>query len=278
MSALWTQMANLHHTRAYHPQSNGLVERHLKASLLPRLSGPDRADELLCVLLGIRTAPKEDQQPSAAAMVYGALLSLLGEIFGPDTDTTATDKNLLADLCRRLASQAPSPLARHGIQSFQLSKVLDSAQFIFVRRGPQGAPLQRLYEGPYKVLHRSGRTFTLDVGGERGTFYSGPPEGSPSGLITASADGRAQALGLAAKATGRVAGSGKGCVVAHILMANRPHLYHHVAGTPWGNGAVRGFSLTLTSLPACTLGSDYDITMHQVTELMLPLKGRAEYE
>ncbi|XP_069796568.1 uncharacterized protein [Narcine bancroftii] len=126
----------LHHTTAYHPQSNGLVERfhnYLKAS----------HDQVLpWVLLGIRTAPKEDLQASAVEIVYGTPLSLSGEFFGPDPDITATDKNLLADLGRRLASLAPPPTACHGTQPFQLPKELNSAQFIFMWRGPQAASLQ----------------------------------------------------------------------------------------------------------------------------------------
>ncbi|XP_069781620.1 DNA damage-inducible transcript 4-like protein isoform X2 [Narcine bancroftii] len=43
---------------------------------MARLSGPDWADKLSWVLLGIRTAPKEDLQASAAEMVYGTPLSL----------------------------------------------------------------------------------------------------------------------------------------------------------------------------------------------------------
>ncbi|XP_069778961.1 uncharacterized protein [Narcine bancroftii] len=112
----------IHHTTAYYPQSNRLVEtfhRHLKASLMARLSGPDWADKLPRVLIGIRTAPKEDLQASAAEMVYGAPLSLLGEFFGPDPDTTATVKNLLADLRRQLASLAhPSPQHAMGPSHF----------------------------------------------------------------------------------------------------------------------------------------------------------------
>ncbi|XP_069741055.1 uncharacterized protein [Narcine bancroftii] len=65
-SALWTQMVKLlgvklHHTTAYHPQTNRLVERfhrHLKASLMARLSGLEWVDELPWVLLGIRMIPR----------------------------------------------------------------------------------------------------------------------------------------------------------------------------------------------------------------------------
>ncbi|XP_069766643.1 cytochrome P450 2D26-like [Narcine bancroftii] len=57
-------------------------------------------------------------------------------------------------------------------------------------------------------------------------------------------------------------------------MANWPRLYRHVAGQPLEYGIVRGFFLTPASLPAHDLGRDYDVTLHQVTELMLPLKRK----
>ena len=65
-SALWTEIAHqlgiqIHRTTAYHPQSNGLVERFhrtLKAALKARLQGPRWTDELPWVLLGLRTVPK----------------------------------------------------------------------------------------------------------------------------------------------------------------------------------------------------------------------------
>ncbi|XP_069773394.1 uncharacterized protein [Narcine bancroftii] len=38
---------------------------------------------------------------------------------------------------------------------------------------------------------------------------------------------------------------------------------------------LSGFYPCLISCPSCAWGSDYDVTMHKVTELMLPLKGHA---
>jgi transposase InsO family protein len=66
-SQLWMSISRLlgtqhHHTTAYHPQSNGLVERfhrHLKSALRARLTGPTWTQELPWVLLGIRTVPKK---------------------------------------------------------------------------------------------------------------------------------------------------------------------------------------------------------------------------
>ena len=67
-SQLWksiTQLlgTRLHRTTAYHPQSNGLVEkfhRHLKSALQACLTSPNWTQGLPWVLLGIHTAPRED--------------------------------------------------------------------------------------------------------------------------------------------------------------------------------------------------------------------------
>ena len=69
----------LHHTTAYHPQANGLVERFhrpMKSALRARLTSPNRLDELPWVLMVIQTAPKEDLNCSSAELVYGAQLTV----------------------------------------------------------------------------------------------------------------------------------------------------------------------------------------------------------
>ena len=86
-SRLWASITKLlgiahHHTTAYHPQSNGLVEcfhRHLKVAMRALLSGPNWVDELPWVLLGIRMVPKVDLKCSSAELVYGTPITLPGD-------------------------------------------------------------------------------------------------------------------------------------------------------------------------------------------------------
>ena len=86
-SSLWaglTKLLGIKHvqTTAYHPQSNGIVERahgQQKAALRAQLAGSRWPEHLPWVLLGLRTAPKEDSGISAAELVYGAALALPAE-------------------------------------------------------------------------------------------------------------------------------------------------------------------------------------------------------
>ena len=83
-SALWAELGktlaikNIN-TTAYHPQANGLVERFhrtLKAALMATGEAASWMGRLPQVLLGIRTARKEDTGFSPAEVIYGADLVL----------------------------------------------------------------------------------------------------------------------------------------------------------------------------------------------------------
>ena len=134
--------AKVHHTTAYHPQANGLVERFhrsLKAALRARLTTPAWIDELPWIMLGLRTAPKDDMGASVAEMVYGTPLTVPGTFFVPSNGPEASEHlQRMRDIAGRLV---PAPNAWHGTRSTATTKGLEEAAFVFVRRDASHGPL-----------------------------------------------------------------------------------------------------------------------------------------
>ncbi|GFO47472.1 Pol polyprotein [Plakobranchus ocellatus] len=171
-STLWGEIANqlgvqLHRTTASHPQSNGLVERShrtLKAALKARLQGPNWADELPWILLGLRTAPKEDIGSSAAEIVYGTPLTVPGEFIDPSAKCVPS--GIARDSCHtNIKNLSPLPTVHHNLsaQSY-LPKSLCNSKFVFIRHGGHRGPLQRPYDGPFQVIAPGDKTFRIMVG------------------------------------------------------------------------------------------------------------------
>ena len=171
-STLWSQLATLlgtelHQTTSYHPQANGMVERfhrYLKAALRARLNGPNWVDELPWVLLGLRTAPKEDLHTSAAEMVYGAPLLVPGDFVCPSDDPVAAAE-LLGKLRDEIAKLRPTPASRHGTAVSHVPNSIINADCVFIRHDAHRGPLHRIYDGPYRVIEHTDKTFVLDIGG-----------------------------------------------------------------------------------------------------------------
>lgn len=176
-SQLWAAMADLfgtklHRTTAYHPQANGLVERfhrHLKGALKTRLKGPTWSDEVPWVLLGIRTAPKEDLGVSSAELVYGAPLTVPADFVGTPNLDVSPD-SCLRQLRQTVGGLAPVPTSQHGPVTPFVPHALAVAPFVFVRRDGYHRPLQTPYEGPFRVLQHGPKTFQLDMGGRTETI------------------------------------------------------------------------------------------------------------
>jgi hypothetical protein len=154
-------------TTAYHPQSNGMVERthgQLKAALRARLAGSRWPEHLPWVLLGLRTAPKEDSGVLEAELVYGAALALPAEFL-------STAEPPVAEFLQKL-QQVELPATRPLSYAEAAAKppaALLQASHVYVRRSSTLPPLAPLYVGPYEVLERTDKCFRLAVGGREET-------------------------------------------------------------------------------------------------------------
>uniref|UniRef100_A0A674MZJ6 Gypsy retrotransposon integrase-like protein 1 n=1 Tax=Takifugu rubripes TaxID=31033 RepID=A0A674MZJ6_TAKRU len=171
-SELWTSVGEslgvkLHHTTAYHPQANGMCERFhrsMKAALRASLKDSSWVDRLPWVLLGLRTAPKDDLQCSSAEMVYGEPLRVPGE-FVPNTTAPWSASAQRATLLDAAKVFAPIPVSQHGLPPSHVPPSLERADYVFIRHDAHRGPLQPPYDGPFRVLESGDKHFLLDVGG-----------------------------------------------------------------------------------------------------------------
>ena len=147
--------AKIHHTTAYHPQANGLVERFhrlLKAALRACLTTKAWLDDLPWVMLGLRTMPKEDMGVSVADMVYGMPLTVPGALVVPNNNPDAADHlRRMRDIAGRLV---PAPDSWHGTRTTTTARGLRKAEYVLVWWDASHGPLQTPYTGLYRVLQR----------------------------------------------------------------------------------------------------------------------------
>ena len=173
-SELWDQLHHIlgtkaYHTTSYHPQANGMVERFhriMKASLMARLGNNSNwTEELPVVMLGLRTAFKEDLGCSSAELVYGTQLRLPGRFFeAPDVFKPPRPVDFLPSLRRAMGSLRSQPVVRHSTPHTNKPAALDHCNQVFVRRDKHKPPLTRPYHGPYQVVCRSAKFYTVDLG------------------------------------------------------------------------------------------------------------------
>lgn len=155
-------------TTSYHPQANGMVERlhrQLKAALMCHASSWTQA--LPVVMLGIRSALKEDLQCSVAEMVYGEPLRLPGELVSAPTTIIVDTSDFVAQLRHKMATLRPIPASRHSQPSSFIYKDLSTASHVFLRDDSVRRALQPPYTGPFKILARSEKTLTLQLNNRR---------------------------------------------------------------------------------------------------------------
>ena len=158
-------------TTSYHPASNGMIERfhrQLKAALR---SYPDQqrwSEYVPVALLGCRAAIKEDLGYSPAELVYGVSLSLPGQMLNP-IDLTGTDPALYVNRLQCYFGYLPQMQPREQTIKSSVPKHISSWTHVFLRKDAVKAPPTPPYTGPYRVLSRTDKLFTLDINGKKET-------------------------------------------------------------------------------------------------------------
>ncbi|GFR71279.1 Gag pol polyprotein [Elysia marginata] len=168
-SNLWSGLNKLlgkdtNTTTAYHPQANGMVERlhrQLKAALKARTTGPDWFDELPIVLLGIRSSWRVDPDCSPAELIYGTTLRIPDEFLQPcDTSTNTPDIIFEKSSTKHALHSTTCPT------NPRKSNLLCALYFSYGKiRLFKERLAQRHYDGPFCVVSKSDKYFTLEIKG-----------------------------------------------------------------------------------------------------------------
>jgi len=127
-----------------------------------------RTKALPLILMGIRTTVKQDLRCTAAELVYGTTLRLPGEFFHTYMHTTHTpDPVNYATHLKTVMQKLRPPSARSSQQrKTHITKDLHTCPFVFMRNDAVKRPLQPPYDGPFKVLQRTDKHYTVDINGK----------------------------------------------------------------------------------------------------------------
>lgn len=154
-------------TTAYHPQANGLVERFhrtLKAAVMC-VDPVHWSEKLPLILLGLRTAIRDDSNCSVAEMVYGQPLRIPGEFF--EHSTVETDRSDFIKSLRGVVENIrPIEGVHHSKQRVFLPNDLKTCKGVFVRIDTVKRPLQHPYEGPFEVIERGDKYMVVFMKGK----------------------------------------------------------------------------------------------------------------
>ena len=120
------------------------------------------------VLLGIHSALKEGIACTSAQLVYGTTLRLPGECFSAACSTDIPDAtSYVAKLTSTMQQLRAVQPQSHRQQRAQLSPDLQTTTHVFVWRSALRKALQHPYDGPFWVLKRDLKFFTLDINGHK---------------------------------------------------------------------------------------------------------------
>ncbi len=116
-------------------------------------------------MLSIRSSVKVDLGCSPAELVFGTTLRLPSQFFTSSPADTLDPSNYADRLRRFMSDLKVTPTRTHSKPSY-IPNDITTCTHVFIRDDTVKAPLQPPYRGPYKVIKRDTKHFTIDKNGK----------------------------------------------------------------------------------------------------------------
>ncbi|BHF78195.1 hypothetical protein SprV_0602130700 [Sparganum proliferum] len=159
-------------TIAYHPQTNGLVERFHRQLRTALMTQPDPcrwSDHFPLVMLSLRSTLKDDVGCTAADLVCGTSLRLPGELVSTSNTLAFFEPCSYVERLRSVMRNLRATPPRTSPANAFIPPELDTCDFVWVRHDAVRWPLQPPYDGSYRVLRRPDKDVVTDRNGKTDT-------------------------------------------------------------------------------------------------------------
>ncbi|GBN22006.1 hypothetical protein AVEN_175747-1 [Araneus ventricosus] len=146
---------------------NGCISRFGDPEVVITDRGPQFESELFQAFtkhLGSQRIRSTSYHPASNGMVEREPSRLPGKFFRTSKSTPAIPRSL-QDLKNQ--SLQPVPASSHAKIKAFIHKDLPTTTHVFFRRNIVRRPLEQSYDGPYRVLSRTDKVFTLDMRGRK---------------------------------------------------------------------------------------------------------------
>ncbi|XP_026481841.1 uncharacterized protein LOC113389018 [Ctenocephalides felis] len=139
-----------------------MFHRQLKAAVMC-YEGTTWLEALPLILLRMRCVFKPDIQTSPAELVYGIPLSLPRDMVTTSKTEISTEDiaNFVTRIVQHMAKLRPTLAPDHTNKKVFIFQDLKTSTHVFLRNDTVRKSLQPPYSGPYKVIDRSDKTFTI---------------------------------------------------------------------------------------------------------------------